>query len=69
MDYSLDIWNNNSTTRQYWQAEYELMDLLQAWHESDLEIPFTEFLGVTPKQYAAYVEGKITAKELLYGKA
>lgn len=53
MDSSLGIWNK------------ELDDLICAWHEGDSEVPLIEFLGVTGADYAAWVEGRMTAAELL----
>lgn len=58
MDYSLDIWNKT-------HADRELDELIRAWHESDSELPLIEFLGVSGTDYAAWVEGRLSAEVLL----
>ena len=60
MDYLSDIWDNPRA-----MDELIIGQLISAWHESDSEIPLIEFLGVTGGEYAAWVEGYITATELL----
>lgn len=30
--------------------------LVELWHEGDYGVPLSEFMGLTPEQYAAYVE-------------
>lgn len=53
--------------------EKKLDDLVELWHTSDSEVSLIEFLGVKPEVYAAWVEGCISAKDLLdrsvYGTA
>lgn len=58
MDSSWDIWDRS-------MEEIELDELIRVWHEGDSEIPLTEFLGVSQADYAAWVERRITAGELL----
>jgi hypothetical protein len=53
MDTSSDIWDK------------ELDELIRAWHEGDSEIPLVEFLGVSKTDYAAWVECRLSAAELL----
>lgn len=57
MDSLWDIWGN--------QSEHELDELIRVWHEGDSEIPLTEFLGVSSADYAAWVEGRLSAAELM----
>ena len=35
----------------------EIDDKIDEWHESDSEVSLAEYLGMTPEEYAAFVEG------------
>lgn len=41
-----------------WEAEEEVLDMIDDWHLSQSHLPLHEYLGWSTKQYAAYVEGK-----------
>ena len=58
MDSLSDIWSKSAD-------EIKLDELIDVWHQDDSEISLIEFLGVTSAEYAAWIEGRITASELL----
>lgn len=58
MDFSSDIWDSTAEDR-------ELTELIVSWHESDSEIPLIEFLGVSNTDYADWLAGRLSSKELL----
>jgi hypothetical protein len=37
----------------------EIDDKIEEWHNSDSKQSLAEYLGMTPEQYAAYVEGRV----------
>ena len=58
MDSSWDIWDKTN-------ADNKLDELIRLWHEGDSELPLIEFLGVSGADYAAWVEGRLSAEALL----
>lgn len=45
--------------------EERLHDLIELWHTGDADVPLIEFLYLKPEEYAAYVEGNITAEDVM----
>lgn len=45
--------------------EERLLDLEDLWHTSDSELPLHEFLRLSRDEFAAYVEGRMTAEDVM----
>jgi hypothetical protein len=46
----------------------EIDDFVDAWHESDSELPLSEFLGFTPEEYSIWVEMPNSLEWILYAR-
>lgn len=46
-------------------TESEIVDLVEKWHNSDSTLPLHEYLGMTPEEYADYVQltGRFAPKD------
>ena len=54
-----------NSSRDISPNEQALSELIELWHTSDPEVTLVEFLYLKPEEYAAYVEGKLTAEAVM----
>jgi hypothetical protein len=45
--------------------EERLEDLIELWHTGDSELPLYEFLRLTWKEYADYLENRLTPEDVM----
>lgn len=61
-------WQKQDDERIMETIQPSIDDKIDEWHKSDSKQTLAEYLGMTPEQYAAYVEGRVVKLGPSYSK-